>query len=307
LDQKVRIFVNRQPVKGPWGGGSKVLRAIIDEANKRGHIVSHDIRQVCDLIFCVDPRPDKDVNFGSLLEMKKRDKCLLIQRVGDLGFHGKPELFNLVVETIQYADHVIFPSHWAKMQSRVDSSNSCVIQNAPIKQFIKPIKERNKFDDFRIVSHHWSDNFMKGFDTYKILDDFCQKNDNYTFTFIGRKPDYIDLKNHIPPQDIDGLLKHLPENNIYVTASKKEAGANHVLEAIGLGLPVFYHADGGSINEYCEKYGCQYKDDDDLLTILSDTVAIKKLIEKMPHYTRNSEDMAADYLDLFEVLYESKH
>ncbi len=303
----MRIFINRRPVDGPWGGGSKVIKAITDEARKRGHDVTHDASIPSDLILCVDPRADNDTNFGTLLEMKKRDKSLLVQRVGDLGYHGKPDLLDLVRKASQFADYIIFPSNWAKIQCNVSNFNTCVIQNAPLDKFIRPNAHRQKIDGIKIVSHHWSDNIMKGFSTYQALDQFCQERENYKFTFIGRKPPNIELKNYVSPQDSNGLVDLLPKNNLYVTASKKEAGANHVLEAIGLGLPVLYHVEGGSINEYCQNYGLQYKDDDELMSLISDSSRMKKLIEDMPAYGRNASLMAAEYIDLFESLYENKH
>ena len=48
--------------------------------------------------------------------------------------------------------------------------------------------------------------------------------------------------------------KNLPNYDVYLTASREEAGANHVLEAMAAGLPVVYHDEGGSIPEYCKEY-----------------------------------------------------
>jgi hypothetical protein len=303
----MRIYFNRKPVVGPWGGGTKVLTAIVSESLRRGHEVTYDPSQVSDLILCFDPRANQDCDFNTLLKMRHRDNSILVQRVGDLGTHGKPELLNLVKQTTNYADHVIFPSNWAKQESRIENRNITVIQNAPLKDFTLTSRSSQSIDQIKIVSHHWSDNIMKGFETYHVLDRFCQNTKDYKFTFIGRKPAHINIQNYIPPQDVAGLVNLISDNNLYVTASKKEAGANHVLEAIALGLPVLYHKEGGSINEYCENYGLQYQDDDDLLRLLSDTSNIKKMIENMPPYSRNSEKMAVEYIDLFETLYESKH
>ena len=51
------------------------------------------------------------------------------------------------------------------------------------------------------------------------------------------------------------IAKELPRHDIYITASREEAGANHVLEAMAAGLPVVYHKGGGSIENYCSAYG----------------------------------------------------
>ena len=54
------------------------------------------------------------------------------------------------------------------------------------------------------------------------------------------------------------MAKKLSSADIYVTASREEAGANHVLEAMASGLPVVYHASGGSILNYCKPYGEEF-------------------------------------------------
>lgn len=76
------------------------------------------------------------------------------------------------------------------------------------------------------------------------------------------------------------LAKKLPEYDIYVTASIEEAGANHVLEAMACGLPVVYHDDGGSIVNYCEKYGEGFSSFSQLMA------KIKKVIENYDLYKR---------------------
>jgi glycosyltransferase involved in cell wall biosynthesis len=257
----------------------------------------------------MDPRPNQNSNFNDLLRKKKQENIKIIQRVGDLGTHGKPELLELVRNTAKEADHVIFPSNWAKSEARIKNENIAVIQNAPLPIFVEHRKVTNiKITEkypVNLITHHWSDNFMKGFDSYEVINDFCANDARYTFTFMGRKPEHIKLNNHIPPQDAVGISKILPKYDVYVTASKKEAGANHVLEAIALGLPVLYHKDGGSINEYCEKYGLMYENNSDLINILKDVETLQKITSNIPSYSRTTDHMALDYVDLIEKLYEN--
>jgi hypothetical protein len=35
----MKIYFNRRPVSGPWGGGSKILSKIVTEARRRSHSV----------------------------------------------------------------------------------------------------------------------------------------------------------------------------------------------------------------------------------------------------------------------------
>lgn len=305
----MKIYFNRRPAQGPWGGGSKILSAIIQECYSRKHELFFEeelSKDNFDIMFCVDPRPNQFVNFGALVNKKSLNpKSKLIQRVGDLGTHGKPELLELVKLTSQFSDFLIFPSEWAKNYLSPSKENFQIIPNAPLVDFIVEKKEKIFTEKLKIVSHHWSDNVSKGFEIYQSLDAFCKVNNDFTFTFVGRKPSNIQLANHVPPLDIPGLIEELPKHDIYVTASKFEAGANHVLEAMALGLPVLYHKDGGSINEYCKDFGMMYKSFEELINLLKNRKNDLLSIQKNISYKRSAKNMAQEYVNLFEALYES--
>ncbi len=298
----MKIFFNRKPVPGPWGGGSKVLSSLLKECLKRNYEITFDLNEKSDLIFCMDPRPNQEHDFSMLYDKKKREGAKIIQRVGDLGTHGKPELLDLVKRSSDYSDCVIFPSKWAKDHANIKNLNQLIVQNAPLKDFIKSNNKLLDKNDIKFVTHHWSNNAMKGFDTYDFLNRFCISNSDYSFTFIGRKPENCLIKNHIEPQDTLELINTIPKHDIYITASKKEAGANHVLEAIALGLPVLYHEDGGSIVEYCQDCGIPYKDNEDLLRLIQDKNILEKIVKDKKAYVRSSEDMASEYIDIFEAI-----
>jgi len=301
----MKILFNRRPVVGPWGGGTKVLSAIIEECAARGHKTFFEeeinFQNDIDILFCMDPRPSSIINFNQILDYRRSHlKTKLVQRVGDLGTHGKPELFELVQASSQFSDVLIFPSAWAK-DYLGSKKQSCIISNAPLTKFLIPKINKNFSKRTKIVSHHWSNNSLKGFDVYKKLDDYCSIN-NADFCFVGRKPEDVNLTNYVPPQDVNGLIKILPKHDVYITASKQEAGANHVLEAMALGLPILYHKDGGSINEYCKDFGMQYENFEELIYILENKKELLQNIANNMSYTRSSIDMAKEYVNLFEAL-----
>ena len=302
----MKILFNRRPVFGPWGGGAKVLASIIEECENRNYQIffDTDIKSVkdIDILFCMDPRQNEFLSFNDLIDYKQKFGSKIVQRVGDLGTHGKPELLDLVRRSSDYSDCIVFPSKWAKDHANIRNSNQIVVQNAPLKDFIKSTNKYFDKNSIKFVTHHWSDNVMKGFDTYDILNKFCDLNPEYSFTFIGRKPESCLIKNYIEPQNTSELVDTIPKYDIYITASKKEAGANHVLEAIALGLPVLYHEDGGSIVEYCQDYGIGYKNNEELLKLIQDKNILEKIVKDKKTYVRSSEDMARDYIDIFEAI-----
>lgn len=303
----MKIYFNRRPVQGPWGGGSKVLSSLLNECQLRNHTVLFEEQLTSvddiDLLVCVDPRPSQLVTFQNLLDYKQEHGVKIIQRVGDLGTHGKPELFELLKKTTSFADALIFPSYWAKNYLNQNIEKQHVIKNAPLPEFISDKDHQKSFDGkISLVTHHWSDNQNKGFDLYQKLDDYCLNSDKFTFTYIGRKPQNISFSRHLPPQDINGLIDELPNHHIYVTASVLEAGANHVLEAMALNLPVLFHQNGGSINEYCKDCGFSYSDIEELVYILENSMnEINSTFLKMSN-VRSSRDMAREYIDLLESL-----
>lgn len=284
-----------------------MLSSIVERALERGHEVffEEDIRHrhKFDVLFCVDPRTSTHVSYNDLATKAKLDGCKIVQRIGDLGTHGKPELLDLVKLTSEYSDALIFPSEWAKKKLASKNSSSYVVKNAPVVDFVKAKRPADVvLSKLRIVSHHWSNNAMKGFEIYQRLDDYCKSDGDVTFTFIGRKPDELVLTNHIQPLDTQGLVEELPKHNVYLTASKQEAGANHVLEAMAVGLPVLYHSDGGSINEYCSERGIEYDSFEKLVEVIKGKRDELRKLAKLEPPTRTSQMAGSEYVDILEEL-----
>lgn len=307
----MKIYVNRRPVSGPWGGGSKILRAIVDELLRRGHEVlfeeQHATSDRVDLILCVDPRPTHLVRYEDLVELKIRSKCKIVQRVGDLGTHGKPDLFKLVSDTVVLADRVVFPSVWARDYLGFGHDKSVVIPNGADPRFKEHRRETNSTQNvLSIVTHHWSDNVMKGFETYEQLSSLCSSTPDIRFTYIGRAPASTHLTKLLQPMNVVELSYELPRHDVYVTASRKEAGANHVLEAMAAGLPVLYHEDGGSIVEYCKTRGNSYRDFDDLRMLLMSRQTVLENMSNTTRYDRTTIDVGKEYVDHLESINEGK-
>ena len=299
----MKILVNRAPKLGPWGGGAKTVNKLVSTLQDKGHTVVYGLESGIDVIFCIDPRPN-DIGqwYQDYLFYKKRFGAKIIQRVGDLGTHSKPELTKLLKSCYPHSDFLIFPSQWASEYIPVPHENSIVIDNAPMKVFHTNKNTRTSTSKKpKLVTHHWSTNPKKGFEIYQELQEYIRKTDKYEFTYIGRLPHHIKLDNHIEPIGADELSNILPDNDIYITASKEEAGANHVLEAIASGLPVAYHMEGGSINNYCNKYGKVFSSFNNLLESVESIVANYKDIKKdVLTYTADNSSVVESYIEIIE-------
>ena len=133
----MKIYFNRQPVSGPWGGGNKLLSSLVDSLNKAGHEVVFKLDQVgIDIIYCQDPRPNSNGEwYENFLNYKKTFGSKIIHRVGDVGSHSKPELTQLLKSVCRHSDYLIFTSNWAKDYIEYMDKNCAVIYNAPMQEF----------------------------------------------------------------------------------------------------------------------------------------------------------------------------
>ena len=301
----MKIYINRQPNYGPWGGGAKTVNKLVEALLKKNHTIVYHLCEGINVMFCFDPRPNA---FGEWYQdlvnyRSKNPSAKIVQRVGDLGTHSKPDLTKMVKETLNISDYFIFPSKWAKEKIGFDKDNFSIINNAPMDIFYNNRNTNTILSEkIKVVTHHWSTNPKKGFHVYKEFDQWCKGKD-ISFHYIGQVPSGVSFDNHIKPVSAEDLSVMLPQYDIYLTASEEEAGANHVLESIACGLPVVYKETGGSINNYCELYGEKYSDFDDMIG------KIEKVINQYDSYKnqvlnyRDTNDMViAKYCNIIEKL-----
>ena len=304
----MKIYINRVPRTGPWGGGNKTVSELSNILKNYGHDVVYKLCDNLDIIFCFDPRPN---DFGEWYQhfinyRHHFNNCKIIQRVGDLGTHSKPELTSLVSDTIKLSDFLIFPSEWAKEYIGYEGDNYSVIHNAPLFDFYRHRDSKNQIKDgkVKIITHHWSTNPKKGFEYYSALDKYCQENDNIEFKYIGRVPEGVTYKNHIiATGDNDLIGSELSNSHIYLTASREEAGANHVLEALASGLPVIYHEEGGSIVNYCERYGLSYGNEKEMFECIDKICKDYKRYKNIAlRYNNTISNTMSKYLEVFNAM-----
>lgn len=309
----MKVYLNRAPINGPWGGGNKCVTAVSKALETSGHEVVYELVDGIDAILCFDPRPS--ANFASyeelLLYKSKNSNCKLVQRVGDIGTHGKPELSRLVTDSVLRSDTAIFPSRWAhdsilyalEISGKRPTVNWHVVANAPSPVFYQhrdlSIKTNEKL---RLITHHWSTNSKKGFDFYERLAGDLGSLLNVEFSYVGRLPEGFEFSGYKGVMSDFGIASELPTHDVYVTASLQEAGANHVLEAIACGLPVIYHTDGGSIVEYACQFGQSF---DGSLTSFEDALSsvkaqFSKLKNSIKKYRRTIDDVALEYVWILE-------
>ena len=82
----MKVYLNRKPREGPWGGANKVVSKLANTLLRAGNSIAYTLNHDnIDVIFCFDPRPnDNGEWYGDMLEYKKKFNAKIIQRVGDL-------------------------------------------------------------------------------------------------------------------------------------------------------------------------------------------------------------------------------
>lgn len=320
----MKISIGAQIVEGPWGGGNLFVKNFSEYLKKLGHEVVYDLKDKdIDAILLTDPRSKLDSSSAfNHIDIKRYKKFVkpsvaVIQRINECDERKGTENINkLYLEASKVADRVIFVSEWLKkiyITLGMNETKTKVIYAGADKTIFNlentnfSIKE---FERIKLVTHHWSDNWNKGFDIYKRIDDSIGQNYNsfeIEFTYIGNVPKYFEFKNSNLLSPLEGLdlARELKKHDIYVTASINEPSGNHHIEAAQCGLPIIYR-DSGGIPEYCDGFGVSFENDffnrlDYLINNYDDYV------EKVRNYPNNSNDMSDEFYEEFKNILENNN
>ena len=274
----MKIFFNRVTRKEAYGGGSHFVTAMVDYLERQGHSVifqmqeNNSIIDDIDVIFLIDPRPGDigySINHAIAYKNQVNKNVKIIHRVNECDARKNTNFMDdILVETSKHTDKTIFISNWLKdyfiEKGFKNAKNASVIYNGCNIDHFYPSKNKKTNDTIKIVTHHWSDNWMKGFDLYKFIDQEIAGS-RFEFTYVGRyckeyKPENTKI---IEPLWGPDLGKELRKHDIYVTASRFEPCGMHHVEGAASGMPVIYYKDCGGINELCKNHGEEYFDFND--------------------------------------------
>jgi len=305
----MKLAINKAVVNGPWGGGNQILMLLVNYFKKMGIDVVYKLTKDVDVILIMDSRQQSSLfSFNDI----KNHKAKVVQRINDTGSHRKNDKKRdgIMLGTNKIADRTIFISEWVKNYycQLGFSGNGVVINNAADRNIFKPISiVRQKNTPIRIVTHHWSGNDSKGYDFYKKIDDFCDKNrDISIFRFIGKTQyvqnfssycDKIGVKKYVE------IPSYLQSQDLYLSASLFEAGGCHIVEGMACGLIPLVRKGGGGTESYSEHFNFTFSSFEDLQTIIIDLyndydLFLEKRENVIQNYTYTSEDMCKQYFNV---------
>lgn len=294
----MKIAFNRQIRRIPWGGGAHFHSAMADVLHENGHVVVSELSDDVDVIFMLDPRQeDGGFCWNAIRSIKnKLPHVKVLHRINECDSRngGVNRIDIQLQQSNVVADHTIFISEWLRnyhaAKGLVPNSSEVVYNGCRLDWFYPDKNRPHTLDNLdrkiRIVTHHWSDNAMKGFDLYNALDSYVKKYTQYEFTYIGRyEKSYTPSNTKIlPPMYGQELGDELRKHDIYVTASRNEPAGMHHIEGAASGLPVLYHAHGGGIVECASKHGLPFCDASSFHASLTDIVKYYKNIRESIDY-----------------------
>lgn len=307
------------------GGGDNFSKNLIKFLEKNNQQVNFKLTKKTKLIFINNSKSfffKKDLkyflkkkryyfNFEELSKFKKKNPNIpILHRINDTDIARKTNFIDKnVLKINDLSDFTIFISNWIrkyfflkklrpKKFSVIPNIANSSLFNFKSKTFWK------KGKTFKVVTHHMSSNFQKGFGEYLKLDKLLFLNKEYKIKFyvIGKVPAKSNWKSAkiIKPLVDKEVANKLKTFDGYISGAKYEACANHVVEALQCGLPVVYFANSGSIKEMVgNKYGLKT----DKKNILNSLNRIKK---KYPYYKKNivKDFKLANHEDMYKNYYK---
>jgi len=266
----MKILLNRTPRSGPWGGGNLFVQAFFRYAGQFGLSVTTDFGDGPDAVLIIDPRYDElGISINEIVQYRDKNPAVkIIQRVNECDARKGTNEIDDLLRKYSYHNHMtIFVSDWIKQYHHDNGwlgkwapTTERVVLNGVDKTIFRPILKKNTKTN--IVTHHWSNNDMKGADVHSWLDNFVSHHPQFSYTYIGRTKCQLKNSTHIQPLSGQALGDELAKHDIYITGTLHDPGPNHVIEALACGLPTYACRDGGGAVEFVGKQHVYYTFDD---------------------------------------------
>lgn len=264
-----------RPIFGAWGGGNQWLLQLSRYLQFCGYHVQYDLSGEVDGILMNHGGLTGKLSI-SLAEVKackqRNPRVRVLHRINDNDVRKKTsEMDARLARFDAVANHTVFISEWLRDHHAANwfdraKPHSCILNGADPAVF-HPVGNRawNPGEPLRLVTHHWSDNWMKGFRVYQEIDELIAagKLPGIELWIVGRWPKELTWKTArtFPPASGAELAALLRQAHVYVTASLFEPGGMHFIEGLQCGMPIIYHEDGGGIVELARPYGLGFRDD----------------------------------------------
>ncbi|MBF0108334.1 MAG: hypothetical protein HQL76_04070 [Magnetococcales bacterium] len=311
---KISLGMNLQ--SGAWGGGNQFGHSLSRYLKDRGEAVVHDLGdRDLDIILLVEPDARLRISaydHKAILRylLLKNSKAIVVHRINNTSEardDAEKKFNRFRIHANRIADHTVFVSAWVRdryVAAGFDPARpSSILLNGSDQRLWHPGASRIRGARLRLVTHHWSNHWNKGFDVYQRLDRLLADPrwaSRIEFTYIGRVPEGFRFEQgrHLEPLSGEALAEELRRHDAYITASRHESGGHHNLEAGLTGLPLLY-LNSGSMPEYCQGFGIEYSPET-LEEKLEEMLAtFPQWTARMAGFPHTAERMCRGYHDLF--------
>lgn len=314
----MKIAIGFKTKAGPWGGGNRFVKALREAMIFAGHTVIETLESPdVDLILIMDPRwRHSNVTFtsGTVLRYlaQRNPRAIVVHRINECDERKGSRSMNYKLRVANYcADHTVFVSSWLQnlnLRDKTSSASSSVITNGADTRIFNAEGYRPWAGEgpLKLVTHHWGNSWMKGFDIYSQLDGMLAMprwRNRIEFTYVGNLPKNFRFRHarYIHPLDGKELADELRRHHGYVTASINEPGGNHQNEGALCGLPLLY-LGSGCLPEYCAGYGIEFSAGEFEPALVQYIDAYHSLQPRMINYPHTDVRTTQAYLALFEQL-----
>ena len=272
----MKISIGAEIKKGPFGGGNSFVKNLTETLEINGHSVVHNLKDTdIDIALLINPLITSETSTFSNFDIDFYQKfvnpnLISVQRINECDERKQTNYVNKqIIKHNKNIDFNFFVSDWIRgvfEGTNLHKKPYKVIMGGPDNQIInnKDLIKLSHNEKIKIVTHHWSSNYLKGFDIYKQLDELLQTNEwasKLEFTYIGNLSEDISFKKTRLISALSGneLANELKNHHIYITASRNEPSGNHHMEAAMIGLPLLY-IKSGAIPEYCNGFGVEFNE-----------------------------------------------
>lgn len=316
----MKVAIGSKVFDGSWGGGNLFVKNLKNYLLENGIKVVHYLEEPdIDIILITEPRIESLTSTISLFEARLykllvNKNVKLVHRINECDERKGTNYVNKkMMKVSHFSDFTIFVSSWISdlyKNQGIKLTNSCVILSGSDTEIFNNIDKQpwDKTTKLKIVTHHWGNNWNKGFDIYSIIDNLLETktfSSKFEFTFIGNLPDKFNFKNTNYIQPLSGLqlANELKSHDLYITGSLNEPSGNHQIEGSLCGLPVMYINSGG-IPEYQKNHGIEfskYNLEEKLDQIFND---YEYYFERNKSFDFNSKIMCKNYFDIIKLIYQ---
>lgn len=309
------VAINLKPRSGSWGGANQWTSQLVRFLKYNRWNVRFDLNGHADAIVMTHTGLSNATTFGfAEVERYKKNnprvRCL--HRINDNDIRKETsEMDVLLANSHRAADHTVFVSRWLRDHHAARwfdvALPHTVITPGADPRFFHPIGNHSpkNGEPLKLVTHHWSDNWKKGFDIYRDIDVLIAERlrGQFELWVIGRWPSDLKWKSAktFTPASGEKLAALLRQCHGYVSASRFEPGAMHVAEGLQCGLPLLYHRDSGGTVEQGRRYGIEISEDLEK-TLLEFQDALPSLRAQLIASPPSGSRMASEYLDLIQKL-----